>query len=131
MKHRKYIFTSKKTSHKAIMATILGIISNVSLGIVIYKSYRDAGQTEHGYGFTALLAMIFSLTGLIMAVNCVRKKDYYRLLPITGIILNIIALVILAMILRVAQIYQAFFGAGMEDVWSRKNWRFITSGTSL
>ena len=35
-KRRNYIFTNKKHSDKAIMSTILGIISTASLGIVIF-----------------------------------------------------------------------------------------------
>ena len=39
MRKKNYIFTNKKHSDKAIMSTILGIISLVSLGIVTYLSY--------------------------------------------------------------------------------------------
>ena len=39
MRKKNYIFTNKKHSDKAIMSTILGVISLVSLGIVTYLSY--------------------------------------------------------------------------------------------
>jgi hypothetical protein len=85
------------------MSTILGIISNVSLGIVIYKTYLDEGNTQHGYGMTAILAMIFSAVGLILGIVTARDKEYYRLFPVLGIILNVIALCIVALILQLAQ----------------------------
>lgn len=103
MARRKYIYTNKKTSERAIMSTILGIISNVSLGIVIYMAYLDNGGTEHGYGVTAILAMIFSMIGLVLGVITVKDKDYYRFFPVMGIILNAIALGVVALILHLAQ----------------------------
>lgn len=102
-RRRKYIYTNKKTSERAIMSTILGIISNVSLGIVIYMTYLDNGETEHGYGVTAILAMIFSMIGLILGVITVKDKDYYRFFPVVGILLNVIALCVVALILNLAQ----------------------------
>jgi hypothetical protein len=100
---KKYIFTDKKTSDRAKMSTILGIISNVSLGIVIYKTYLAAGDTQHGYGMTAILAMIFSIVGLILGIVTARDKEYYRLFPVLGIILNVIALCVIVLILQLAQ----------------------------
>lgn len=102
-RRRKYIYTNKKTSERAIMSTILGIISNGSLGIVIYMTYLENGQTEHGYGVTAILAMIFSMIGLVLGVITVKDKDYYRFFPVVGIILNAIALCVVALILNLAQ----------------------------
>ena len=42
MRKKNYIFTNKKHSDKAIMSTILGMISLVSLGIVTYLSTAGA-----------------------------------------------------------------------------------------
>lgn len=92
MARRNYIFTNKKHSHRAIMSTILGIISTVSLGIVVYLTYRHGGEATVGYGVTGLLATIFSIIGLILGVLTVRVKEYYRLFPWLGIALNLVAL---------------------------------------
>ena len=53
-KKRNFIFTNKKHSEKAIMGTILGMISLVSLGIVIFLSYQKNGETPVSYGLTGL-----------------------------------------------------------------------------
>lgn len=74
------------------MSTILGIISMVSLIIVIYLTYRNGGEAMTGYGVTGLLATLFSVAGLILGVVAMRNKEYYRLFPWLGIGTNLLAL---------------------------------------
>ena len=81
------------------MATILGIISLAALWIVVFRSYLSAGQTTVGYGFTGLLATLFSMVGLSLGMATVRDKDYYRLFPVLGILLNLAALGSVSLIL--------------------------------
>lgn len=81
------------------MATILGVISLASLGIVVFLAYVDAGKAPAGYGFTGLLATVFSMVGLFLGIETVRDKDYYRLFPILGILLNLAALGSVSLIL--------------------------------
>lgn len=81
------------------MGMILGIISNVSLGIVVYMTYLKSGEAHGGYGVTGLLATIFSLIGLILGVVTVRDKDNFPLFPWLAIILNVLALAFISFIL--------------------------------
>lgn len=74
------------------MAVILGVISLASLGIVLFQAYRSDGEAAVSYGFTGLLAMLFSLTGLVLGVVTVSDKSYYRLFPVLGVLLNLAAL---------------------------------------
>lgn len=92
MARRNYIFTNKKHSHRAIMSTILGIISTASLGAVIYLTYLNDGEAAVGYGVTGLLATVFSIVGLGLGIVTVREKNYYRLFPWLGVILNLVVL---------------------------------------
>ncbi len=92
MARRNYIFTNKKHSQRAIMSTILGMISTASLGIVVYLTYLRDGAATVGYGVTGLLATLFSLVGLGLGIVTIRDKDYYRLFPRLGIVLNLVAL---------------------------------------
>lgn len=81
------------------MATILGVISLVALGVVVFRSYLSAGDVAVGYGFTGLLATVFSMVGLSLGVATVRDKDYYRFFPVLGILLNLAALGSISLIL--------------------------------
>jgi len=92
MAKRNFIFTNKRHSQRAIMATILGIISMASLGIVLYLTYQRNGEATVGYGVTGLLATIFSVVGLVLGILTVRDKGFYRLFPWLGIVLNLIVL---------------------------------------
>ncbi len=75
------------------MAFILGVISFLSVGIVIYMTYRTAGDTRQGYGFTGLLAALFSLIGLILGVSTLQERENYRIFPVLGTILDLVVLI--------------------------------------
>lgn len=100
MKKRKgYIFTNKRHSHRAVMSVALGAISLVSLGIVIFLAYRSGGEAAVKFGFTGLLALLFSFVGLFLGVLTFSDKTYYRLFPVLGILLNFAALGFISLIL--------------------------------
>ena len=104
MKNKKYIYTNKKHSQKAIMSTILGIISLGSMILVLYLTSRSGGEATNGYGMTGLLATLFSFVGLILGILTVRENIYYRIFPILGVILNVLCLVCVSMILYLGNI---------------------------
>ncbi len=81
------------------MAVILGIISLVSLGIVIFGAYQTGGVAKTGYGFTALFALFYSLAGLVMGIVTVLNKNYYKPVPVAGILLNGASLACIGLIL--------------------------------
>lgn len=87
-----YIFTNKRHSNRAIMSTILGLISTMSLAAVIYLTYALDGQAPVGYGVTGLLVAVFSMTGLVLGIVTVVEKDRYKFFPWMGIVLNTVAL---------------------------------------
>ena len=69
-----------------------GSLCLVSLGIVTYLSYSQGGVMHGGYGVTGVLATIYSLIGLILGILTLREKDIYRIFPVLGTILNVVAL---------------------------------------
>lgn len=102
MAHRKgYIFTNKKHSEKAIMSTILGIISLVSIGAAVFLTYQRGGDSLAGYGVAGIFAAVFSLIGLALGIDAVRRKDSYRLFPFLGLGFNLLALAGIGFILYV------------------------------
>lgn len=84
------------------MSTVLGVISNASLGIVLYLTYLSGGNAPLSYGLTGLLAALFSLVGLVLGLFTVREKDTFKLFPVLGVLLNLTALGILAFLVRLA-----------------------------
>ena len=94
-----FIFTNRKHSDKAIMGSILGMISLISLVIVIFLSYRQQGETPAGYGITGLLAAIFSMVGSVLGALTVRDKNIYAFFPWMAMILNGLVLVLLGVLL--------------------------------
>ena len=97
-KKKSYIFTNKRQSNRAIMATILGVISLLSLFAVIYLTYIQAGSAPISYGLTGFLALIMSLVGLVLGIVTVIEKDYYKIFPVLGIVLNVLSIAGLASI---------------------------------
>ena len=75
------------------MSMILGVISLVSMIIVIYLTYKNGGEAKGGYGVTGLLATIFSLTGLVLGIITLKEKENYKLFPFLGTILNSVVLI--------------------------------------
>lgn len=73
------------------MASILGVISNVSIVLAVYLTYQNKGVAPMQYGTVILLSLIFALVGLGLGIRSNLEKDIYRLFPILGILLNSIA----------------------------------------
>lgn len=87
-----YKFTKKKNPQQGIMASILGVIANVSIVLAVYLTYQNKGVALMQYGTVILLSLIFALVGLGLGIRSCLEKDIYRLFPVLGIILNSIAL---------------------------------------
>ncbi|MBO5032459.1 MAG: hypothetical protein J6D08_11345 [Lachnospiraceae bacterium] len=94
-----YIFTNKEHPEKGIMSTILGILSIVTFAAAVYLSYLHKGQASDRYGAAGLLAAVFMIVGLGLGIWSFTEKDKFKLFPVLGIVLNIIAFGMLSLIL--------------------------------
>lgn len=92
MAGRNYKFTNKKHPAKAICSLMLGIVSLLGICAVIYLSFAQQGATKPGYGLTGLLALIFSLTGFVLALLSFRDRDCFYAFSWAGVILNVLVL---------------------------------------
>ena len=81
------------------MASILGVIANVSIVLAVYLTYQNKGVAPMQYGTVILLSLIFGLIGLVLGIRSCLEKDIYRLFPVLGIIWNGIALLVCGFIL--------------------------------
>ncbi len=97
-RHKGYIFTNKRHSQKAIMSTILGIISVASMLVVIYLSFLRKGETPISYGLTGFLALIMSLVGLVLGIKTSLERERFKLFPILGLVFNFVAIAIVALV---------------------------------
>ena len=94
-----YIFTNKEHSRKGIMSTIFGLLSLITLGTAVYLSYLHKGAEAERYGTSALLAVIFMTTGMILAILSMTEKEKFMLFRVLGLALNVLAFAVLSLIL--------------------------------
>lgn len=92
MARRNYKFTNKKHPWQAIASTILGIISAISMGMVVYLSFTMDGGTRPGFGLTGFLAVCFTLVGAILGLTSLRERECFHLFGWIGTILNLLVL---------------------------------------
>ena len=79
--HKKnFMFTNKSQSERGIMSTVLGILSDVSIGLAVFSSFR--------IGTVILVAMLFSIAGLVFGILSRMEKDKFYFFPDLGILLN-------------------------------------------
>jgi hypothetical protein len=103
LKHKKnLVFTNKHHSPQAILSMILGLISFSSLCIVCFFATKAKGSAPISYGLTGLLALIYSVAGMILGVRTVRQRDQYRFFSWAGIVLNTLSLCVICLILYCA-----------------------------
>lgn len=98
-KKKHYIFTDKKNPPRAVMSTILGIISIASIIIVVFLTFRAGGVAKRQYGTSLLLALIFSMIGEVLGVLSKTEKDMFYFFSYLGIVLNLLAIAAISVIL--------------------------------
>ena len=91
-KKKSYKFTNKGHSQKAIMSTVFGALSCISLIVLVYLSYLNKGDAPFKYGVAGILALIYSVVGMILAILAVQEKDKFLLFGWIGVELNALAI---------------------------------------
>jgi len=84
---------------KAVMATVLGILSWVTILTAIHLTYQNGGQSTLRFGAAGLLSFLFGAAGLVLAVLSRMEKDKYYLFSYLGIGFNVSYLCLMAFIL--------------------------------
>lgn len=98
-KKNSFMFTNKEHTRKGIMATILGVISLVTLAYMVVMSYQRAGEVPLQYGAAALLSMVFAFVGIVLGVISKSERDKFYFFSYLGIGLNVLVLAVLSVIL--------------------------------
>ncbi|MCR5032097.1 MAG: DUF6142 family protein [Lachnospiraceae bacterium] len=99
MRSRSYMFTNKRHSELSIMSSVLGVISVISLVLVVFLSYKNEGTPSARYGAVCVLSLVFSLSGIILGVAGRMQRDSFYFFAYLGIALNVAALFIISAIL--------------------------------
>ena len=93
-RHGRYIFTDKKHPWRGIFSSEAGLFSLIFIFLSVTLSYAG-GTVSPGYATGLLIAFVLSAVGFVMGILSSREKDVYIIFPRTGIILNLIALLVL------------------------------------
>ncbi len=91
-KKKGYKFTNKSHSQKAVMSTVFGVLSCVSLIAIIYLAYLKGGEIPVNYGMAGILVLLFAIVGVVLGVFAAQEKERFRLFAWLGLALNAVAL---------------------------------------
>ncbi|MBQ8198522.1 MAG: hypothetical protein IJZ76_03745 [Lachnospiraceae bacterium] len=98
---KNYMFTNKSHPERGIMSTILGILSDGAIGLAVFSSFKTGGNESARLACAVMLALIFSIVGLVLGILSRIEKDRFYLFPNLGIILNSVAVIAIAFILYI------------------------------
>lgn len=98
---KNYKFTNKKHTQKGIMSTVFGILSLVSLIVVVYLAYMAGGEIPVNYGITGVLITVFSLIGIILAVLSLNDREAYKFFGWLGVLFNGLSLAGISFVLYI------------------------------
>lgn len=90
--NRKFIYTNKSHSPRAVMSTILGVITMISLWYAVYITYQNAGEALPRYGATTFFITILAFIGLILGILSKTEPDRFYMFSYIGIGINILVL---------------------------------------
>lgn len=99
MAKKGYKFTNKKHSPKAVMSTVFGALSDISLIVLVYLSYARGGQVPVNYGIAVILVLIFAIVGCLLGVLAWQEREKFKVFAIIGLVLNVVALMAVSGIL--------------------------------
>ena len=98
---KNYMFTNKSHPQRGIMSTILGILSDGAIGLAVFSAFKAGGVTSMRLASSVLLAFIFALVGLTLGILSRMEKDRFYFFPNVGILLNSLAVIVVAFILYI------------------------------
>lgn len=98
---KNYKFTNKRNTKRGIMSTVYGVLSLVSLIVVVYLAYAAGGVAPVNYGITGVLVTIFAIIGVILAVLSLNEGESYKFFGWLGLLLNGLSLAGISLVLYI------------------------------
>lgn len=99
MARKNFIFTNKEQSLKGILSCVLGAVSVIALAAAVIITFKERMYAPTRFGATALLALLFAIAGIILAVIGKMESDSFHLSCWVGLILNIFVIACISFIL--------------------------------
>lgn len=96
---KKYLFTDKNHSPRAIMSTVLGVISAGGVAYAVYATFQNGGLATEQLGSTGAIILLMSTIGVVLGFLSKSEPDHFYLFSHVGIILNILVLLFVSLIL--------------------------------
>lgn len=97
----RLMFTNKKHPKNAMLSSVLGMISVVSIVLTMVFTFQNNGVALPRYGLTVLLAGLFGVVGFFAGITSRMEPDRYYLFSYIGIILNLLSIISVLFILYV------------------------------
>lgn len=97
-------FTVKETKLSTIFGASLGMISLITVVLLLYLTFARGGEATLSYGFAGVLASVFSVTGLVLSILCINDHYQPHQLGWLGLVTNGIAALAMAGILYAGMI---------------------------
>ena len=94
-----YKFTNKKNPIKGVAAFILGVIALGSLILAIYLTFQNQGVAPLQYAIAVILSIVMAIACMVCGIMSCLEKDIFKLFPILGVVLNLLALLLSGFIL--------------------------------
>lgn len=98
---KNYMFTNKSHPQRGIMSAILGILSDGAIGLAVFSAFKAGGEASMRLASSVLLALVFALVGLTLGILSRMEKDRFYFFPNVGILLNSLAVIVVAFILYI------------------------------
>ncbi len=92
-------FSVKENKLSTILGVALGIISIITVLLLVYLTFRRGGEASVSFAFAGLLASVFSLVGFLLSFLCVNDHYQHHWLGWIGMLTNGVGLATMAGIL--------------------------------
>lgn len=100
---RGYVYTDKVHSLKGAYASVMGIVSLITMILCIYQTVLLHGEALARYGVAALFALVLCIPGMIVAFFSLMENGKFYLLSYVGILTNALTLVGLVWLLIIGR----------------------------
>lgn len=88
---RKYTFTEKTQSKRAITALALGVLSLTIFVIVIVNSFRSGGNGSMYLGSAGVTSMLLAITAFVLAVRSLFEQETFKFIPYLSVVISFCA----------------------------------------